>query len=52
MPDIDEVADELYGLPLEEFTAARTRYEKDAKAAGDRHAAAGIHSLAKPTVTA
>ena len=52
MPDIDEVADELYGLPLEEFTAARTRHEKDAKAAGDRSAAVGIHSLAKPTVTA
>jgi hypothetical protein len=52
MPDIDEVADELYGLPLEDFTAARTRFEKDAKAAGDRSAAVGIHSLAKPTVTA
>jgi len=52
MSHIDEVADELYALPLEEFTAARTRYEKAAKAAGDRSSAAGIHSLAKPTVTA
>jgi hypothetical protein len=52
MPDIDEVGDELYGLPLEEFTAARTRYEKEAKAAGDREGAARIHSLAKPSVTA
>jgi hypothetical protein len=52
MPDIDEVADELYGLPPEEFTAARTRYEKEAKAAGDRSAATDIHGLAKPTVTA
>lgn len=52
MPDINEVADELYGLPPEEFTAARTRHEKEAKAAGDRSAAAEIHSLAKPTVTA
>ena len=51
MPDIDEVADELYGLPPEEFTAARTRHEKEAKAAGDRAAAAEIHGLAKPTVT-
>jgi hypothetical protein len=52
MAGIEEIADELYGLPPEEFTAARTRYEKEAKAAGDRSAAADIHSLAKPTVTA
>jgi len=52
MPDIDDVADELYGLPLDEFTAARTRYEKEAKATGDRDAATRIHSLAKPSVTA
>jgi hypothetical protein len=52
VPDFDEVADELYGLPPEEFTAARTRYEKEAKAAGDRKTAADIHALAKPTVTA
>ena len=52
MPDIDEIADELYGLPLQEFTAARTRCEKEAKAAGNRETAAGIHALGKPTVTA
>jgi hypothetical protein len=52
MPDIDEIADELYGLPPEEFTAARTQYEKDAKAAGNRDEAARIHALAKPNVTA
>ena len=52
MPDFDEVADELYGLPPEEFTAARTRYEKEAKAAGDRSGASRIHGLGKPTVTA
>ena len=52
MPDIEEVADELYGLPPEEFTAARTRFEKEAKAAGDREVAARIHAFAKPTVTA
>jgi hypothetical protein len=52
MAGIEEIADELYGLPPEEFTAARTRYEKDAKAAGDRDAAARIHSLGKPSVTA
>jgi hypothetical protein len=52
MPDLEEIADELYGLPPEEFTAARTRYEKEAKAGGDRDGAARIHSLGKPTVTA
>jgi len=52
MAGIEEIADELYGLPPEEFTAARTRYEKEAKAAGARDEAAHIHSLAKPTVTA
>ena len=39
-------------MPPEEFTAARTRHEKEAKATGDRSAAAEIHALAKPTVTA
>ncbi len=52
MPGIDEVADALYGLPPEQFTAARTQYEKEAKAAGDRDAAAVIHAMAKPSVTA
>lgn len=52
MPGIEEITDELYGLPPEEFTAARTRHEKEAKAAGNRDGAAHIHALAKPTVTA
>jgi hypothetical protein len=52
MAGIESIADELYGLPPEEFTAARTRYEKEAKAAGNRDEAARIHALAKPSVTA
>jgi len=52
MPDIDEIADSLYGLPPEQFTAARTQYEKQAKAAGDRDAAAVIHAMAKPSAAA
>jgi hypothetical protein len=52
MPGIDEIADSLYGLPPEQFTAARTQYEKEAKAAGDRDAAARIHAMAKPSVPA
>jgi len=51
-PTLDEVADELYGLLPEEFTAARTRHEKEARQAGKRELAAAIHRLAKPTVAA
>jgi hypothetical protein len=52
MAGIEAIADELYGLPPDEFTAARTRYEKEAKAAGNKDDAARIHALAKPSVTA
>ncbi len=51
-PDFDAVADDLYGLPPEQFIAARLKYEKQAKQAGDRDLAARIRALAKPTVTA
>jgi chromosome segregation ATPase len=51
-PDFDEVADELYGLPPEEFTATRIRYEKQAKQAGDADLAGRLRALGKPTVTA
>ncbi len=51
-PSFDEVADELYGLAPEEFTAARTRHEKAARRRGDRDEAASIHALAKPSVPA
>ena len=37
-PDIDAVADELYGLPADEFIGARTAYAKQAKADGDKRA--------------
>jgi hypothetical protein len=46
--DLDDVADELYSLRPEEFVAARTAHEKDAKTAGDRELAAQIHALRKP----
>ena len=49
---LDEVADELYGLAPEEFTAARTGHEKQARQAGDREKAAAIHRLAKPAIAA
>ncbi len=46
--DFDTVADELYSLPLEEFTAVRAAREKEAKAAGDADCAGEVHKLAKP----
>lgn len=47
--DLDGVADELYGLPLERFVATRTDREREARAAGDRELAARIRQLGKPT---
>jgi hypothetical protein len=43
---------ELYGLPLGQFTAARAERAKQARAAGDREAAAAIAKLPKPNVVA
>lgn len=51
-PDFDAVADELYGLSSDEFINARTAYAKQAKADGDKTAAAAIQALKKPTVAA
>lgn len=50
--DLGSVADELYGLPPEEFIAARTAREKEAKAAGDKELARQIHALGKPNQVA
>jgi hypothetical protein len=50
--DLDAVADELYGLLPEQFTAARTAREKQARAAGEKDVAAQIRSLAKPNQVA
>jgi hypothetical protein len=47
-----EVADELYGLPPAEFTAARDEQARAAKAAGRREDAAAIRKLARPTTSA
>jgi hypothetical protein len=47
--DVDEVADELYALPPEEFTAARDDAAKAADSADLRKA---IKALRKPTVAA
>jgi len=50
--DIDSVADELYALPPEDFTGARTAREKEAKVAGDKSLAAAIHQLGRPNLVA
>jgi hypothetical protein len=50
--DFDEVADELYGLPPEEFMPARTTYEQQARADGDKQLAAEIKALGKPSTAA
>jgi hypothetical protein len=49
-PDVVEAAaDDLYGLPLDEFTAARNERAKQARANGDSQAAAAIGKLPKPS---
>ncbi|TFV55243.1 hypothetical protein E4P41_17520 [Geodermatophilus sp. DF01-2] len=50
--DLDEVADELYAVPPDEFIALRKERQDDARAAGDRTLAREIGALPKPTVAA
>jgi hypothetical protein len=49
---LSQVAGELYGLPPAEFTAARDDRAGQARAAGDREAAAQIRKLTRPTLSA
>ena len=51
-PAFDEELDRLYGLPREEFVAARDALAKRLRADGDREAAEGVRRLAKPTLAA
>lgn len=50
--DFESVADELYGLLPDDFTATRTTREKEAKASGDKELAGRIRALAKPNQVA
>ena len=50
--DLRSVAARLYGLRPDEFTAARTAAEKDARAGGDRELAAAVKALRRPAVAA
>src|SRR5919201_6293703 len=46
---LEQELDELYGLPLDEFTAARNELSKRLKREGDERAE-DVRRLAKPTV--
>jgi len=50
--DLDSAAEELYGVPAEEFTEHRDRLAAQAKAAGDKALAASIGKLRKPVQAA
>ncbi len=50
--DVAQVADELYSLLPGQFTSARDARARQARAAGQRDAAAAIGKLARPTVSA
>jgi hypothetical protein len=50
--DLDDVADELYRVPPEEFTALRKDRQDEARAAGDRALAKDIGTLPKPSAAA
>jgi hypothetical protein len=50
--DLETAAEELYGLPTDEFAEHRTRLAKQARAAGDKSLAASIGKLRKPVVAA
>ncbi|RBY88165.1 hypothetical protein DQ244_16595 [Blastococcus sp. TBT05-19] len=50
--DLEDVADELYEVPPEEFVAARTARQDEAKAEGDKALAKAIGALPKPSTAA
>lgn len=50
--ELDEVADELYAVPPDEFMALRTARQEDARAAGDRALVKAIGGLPKPSTAA
>jgi hypothetical protein len=49
---VERAADELYGLPADEFTRARDERAKQLRKEGDREAADAVKALRKPTVAA
>jgi len=49
---LDEAVDELYGVPLEDFTRERSRIAKELRAAGNADDADAVAKLRKPSVAA
>lgn len=49
---LDDAIDELYGLPLEDFTPERNRVAKELRAAGEKDDADTVAKLRKPSVAA
>jgi hypothetical protein len=49
---IDAQADELYGVPLSQFTAERKRLADELRGKGERAAASRVAALARPTLPA
>src|SRR5689334_4451410 len=45
----EDPIDRLYGLPLQEFTAARDALVKELRSEGEKERAAEVKKLAKPT---
>src|SRR4051812_33778839 len=52
MADTDKQVDELYGLPLDEFTAARDALVKDLRKQKERERADEVKALRKPSAAA
>ena len=50
--DVEQIADDLYGLPPPEFTAAREQAAARARASGDAVTADRVHRLRRPTQAA
>ncbi|HEY0167704.1 MAG TPA: hypothetical protein VGB75_11750 [Jatrophihabitans sp.] len=50
--DLESAAEELYGVPVDEFAEHRTRLAAQAKATGDKALAASIAKLRKPVLAA
>jgi hypothetical protein len=51
-PTLDELADELYTLPPEQFVATRDERSRAARSAGDRGLASQLAGLRRPTTSA
>lgn len=49
---LQAAADELYGLPPEQFTAARDDFTRRLRQAGERDLASAVHDLRRPSTSA